>query len=391
MKAMISKRLEGIQEYYFSQKLKEIETLRKAGNPIINLGIGSPDLKPDNRVIEILQEESRSFKAHGYQSYKGVLKLRQAIADFYANWYQVSVDAETEILPLMGSKEGIMHICMTYIDAGDEVLVPNPGYPTYSSAVKLAGGVPVFYDLKEENNWEPDFDSLSALVTSKTKLLFVNYPHMPTGKAGSEGLFEKIVSLAMKYQLLVCNDNPYSFILNDKPLSLLAVPGAKDYVLELNSLSKSHNMAGWRVGMLIGCAQHIQDVLTFKSNMDSGMYLPLQLAAAKALESDAEWFNNLNGIYMKRREEAYKILDLLGCTYQKKQNGLFVWAKVSAGNMDGYALSDRVLYDADVFITPGGIFGSNGNQYIRISLCSDEEVFKTAAKQIEANINLLTR
>lgn len=386
MKAKVSKRLDGIQEYYFSQKLRELELRRNAGKPIINLGIGSPDMAPDTKVIETLKSESESSAAHGYQSYKGVLKLRQAIADFYANWYGVNISAETEVLPLIGSKEGIMHICMTYIDAGDEVLIPNPGYPTYSSAVKLAGGVPVYFDLKADSDWEPDFETLSTLVTHKTKLLFMNYPHMPTGKAGSEVLFEKIVAFARKHDLLVCNDNPYSFILTDKPMSLLAVPGAIDYVLELNSLSKSHNMAGWRVGMLIGSAQHVQDVLTFKSNMDSGMFLPLQLAAAKALTQDAAWFENLNSIYKKRRDLAYQILDMLDCTYSKKQNGLFVWAKVSANYADGYALSDYVFNNSHVFITPGGIFGSNGNQYIRISLCSEEAVFKAAIKQIASAI-----
>lgn len=382
----VSKRLEGIEEYYFSQKLREIEQLRQSGKQIINLGIGNPDMAPSEDVIQTLQLHSNAHHAHGYQSYKGLPVLRKAIANFYAKWYNVNINADTEVLPLMGSKEGIMHICMTYLNDGEAALVPDPGYPTYSSAIKLAGGVPVYYHLNEENNWEPDFEVLSKLVTPNTKLFFVNYPHMPTGKAGSMELFEKIIAFAKQHHLLVCNDNPYSFILNEKPLSMLSISGAFSHVLELNSLSKSHNMAGWRMGMLIASAQHINDVLTFKSNMDSGMFLPLQHAAAVALSKDEQWFMQLNAIYKQRREYVYQMLDYIGSSYSKTQNGLFVWAKISTDYEDGYAMSDALLYQYNVFITPGGIFGENGKGYIRVSLCSTVEILQQALNQIKGFI-----
>ncbi len=381
----VSNRLAGIEEYYFSQKIREIEQLRQSGKQIINLGIGSPDMSPSEDVIQALQLHSNAAHAHGYQSYKGLPVLRKAMVDFYAKWYGVHINADTEVLPLMGSKEGIMHICMTYLNPGDEVLVPDPGYPTYNSAVNLAGGVPVYYPLVEENNWEPDFEALSKLISQHTKLLFVNYPHMPTGQSGSIELFEHILAFAQQHHLLVCNDNPYSFILNEKPLSMLSLPGAIDYVLELNSLSKSHNMAGWRVGMLMASAQHISDVLTFKSNMDSGMFLPIQYAAAAALSKDEEWFFQLNAIYKQRREYVYQLLDSIGCTYSKTQNGLFVWAKIPIAYKDGFALSDALLYNCNVFITPGGIFGKNGKGYVRVSLCSNEAIIKQALNQIKVS------
>ena len=382
MEIKVSERLKGIGEYYFSQKLREIEQLNKQGKNIINLGIGSPDLPPHPDVVKILQEESSKPNTHAYQSYKGSPVLRNAIAEFYKNWYHVEVNADTEVLPLIGSKEGIMHICMTYLNNGDEAFIPNPGYPTYSSAVKLAGGKCVEYELKEENNWEPDFNELEKLDLSKVKLMWVNYPEMPTGKPATTQLFEKVVAFGKKHNILICHDNPYSFILNNKPISLLSVDGAKDVAIELNSLSKASNMAGWRVGMMVGAKERIEEVLRFKSNMDSGMFLPVQLAAAKALSLGTEWYEELNSVYTKRREVVYQLLDVLNCSYDKSQVGMFVWAKIPAAYKDGYVLSDEVLYNKNVFITPGGIFGSNGNGYIRISLCAKEEVLQQALQRI---------
>lgn len=379
---MIAKRLEGISEYYFSQKLREIDSLNKEGKSIINLGIGSPDLPPHPDVIRTLQEEAAKPGVHGYQGYKGIPALRQAFADWYQQWYHVTLDPDTEILPLLGSKEGIMHICMTYLNEGDEALIPDPGYPTYGSAVKLAGGKPVNYNLQEDRNWHPDLETLAAKDLSKVKLMFVNYPHMPTGQRVTPGLFENLVRFAKEHHILLVHDNPYSFILNDNPVSLLEVPGAKEVVLELNSLSKSHNMAGWRIGMLCGSKERIDEVLRFKSNMDSGMFMPLQLAAAKALSLGPEWYSHINGIYAKRRDKVYHILDILGCSYALNQVGLFVWAKIPDHYEDAYALSDEILYGASVFLTPGGIFGSKGNRYIRISLCGDLSRFEQAIARI---------
>jgi len=379
---MIAKRMEGVSEYYFSQKLREIELLNKEGKNIINLGIGSPDLPPHPDVIRTLQEEAAKPGVHGYQGYKGIPALRQAFADWYQQWYNVVLDPDTEILPLIGSKEGIMHICMTYLNEGDEALIPDPGYPTYASAVKLAGGKSRTYLLQEERNWYPDLEALAASDLSKVKLMFVNYPHMPTGQQVETGMFENLVRFAKENNLLLIHDNPYSFILNDNPVSLLKVPGAKEVVLELNSLSKSHNMAGWRIGMLCGSKERIEEVLRFKSNMDSGMFQPLQMAAAKALSLGKEWYSYINNIYAERRDEVYRILDILGCHYELKQVGLFVWAKIPDQYKDAYALSDEVLYGANVFLTPGGIFGSQGNRYIRISLCGDLSRFEQAIIRI---------
>jgi aspartate/methionine/tyrosine aminotransferase len=378
-----SNRLEGIGEYYFSQKLREIEQLNKAGKQIINLGIGSPDLAPHPEVIKVLQETSAADNVHAYQSYKGSPILRNAISEFYKKWYDVSVDPDTEVLPLIGSKEGIMHICMTYLNAGDQALIPNPGYPTYSSAVKLAGGEPVYYDLTLAGNWEPDLEALEKTDLSKVKLMWVNYPHMPTGQVPSVRFFETLIAFATRHQILICHDNPYSFILNETPQSLLSVKGANEVVVELNSLSKSSNMAGWRVGMLVGKKERIEEVLRFKSNMDSGMYLPIQLAAAKALGLGKDWYDSINVIYKARREKVFELLDLLNCTYSKTQVGMFVWASIPANYADGFALSDKVLYDANVFITPGGIFGTGGNGFIRISLCAPVERFELAIERVK--------
>jgi len=378
-----SRRLEGIGEYYFSQKLREIDELNKQGKNIINLGIGSPDLPPHPDVIKTLQEESAKPNVHAYQSYKGSPVLRKAISDWYRKWYDVELNPDTEILPLIGSKEGIMHICMTYLDKGDEVLVPNPGYPTYRSAVKLAGGKCVDYNLKEKNNYEPDFNKLSKKKLGKVKLMFVNYPQMPTGQTPSKELFEKIVAFGKENNILVIHDNPYSFILNAEPMSLLSVEGAKEVVMELNSLSKSHNMAGWRVGMLCGAKERIDEVLRFKSNMDSGMFLPVQLAAAKALTLGKEWQDEVNSIYKARREKVFEMLDLQKCKYSRQQVGLFVWAKIPSTYKDGYELSDEILYNSNVFITPGGIFGDGGEKYIRVSLCGSIERFEEAKARIK--------
>ncbi len=382
----VSSRLNGIGEYYFSQKLREIEQLNQAGKQIINLGIGSPDLPPHPSVIQTLQEEAARPDVHAYQSYKGSPILRKAMSKWYQKWYGVTLDPDQEILPLIGSKEGIMHVCMTYLNEGDIALVPNPGYPTYRSAVKLAGGTCVDYNLTEEENWQPDFHALEAIIKAnprKVKLMWVNYPHMPTGQLPDPALFEAIVQFGKKHGVLICHDNPYSFILNDRPASLLAVEGAKEVVIELNSLSKSHNMAGWRVGILAGSADRLNEVMRFKSNMDSGMFLPAQLAAAKALQLDDAWYRQVNATYRERQVKAFEIMELLSCTYATSQAGMFVWGKVPAAYKDSYALSDAVLYDANVFITPGGIFGKNGEAYIRISLCSSIEKLTESKERIQ--------
>lgn len=378
-------RLDGIGEYYFSQKLREIDQLNKQGKNIINLGIGSPDLPPHPDVIKTLQQESIKPHVHGYQNYKGSPVLRNAISTWYKNFYSVDLDPDTEVLPLIGSKEGIMHICMTYFQQGDTVLVPNPGYPTYSSAVKLSGAMPVYFDLLEKNNYQPDLAQLKEL--SNAKAIFLNYPHMPVGASMDMQTMKAVIDWATQNNILIIHDNPYSFILNETPQSLLSIDGAKNVVIELNSLSKSHNMAGWRIGMLCAAKEKVNEVLRFKSNMDSGMFLPVQLAAAKALTLGKEWHDEVNAIYSERREKVYAMLDILGCSYSKKQAGLFIWASVPAMYEDGYALCDKILYHKNVFITPGGIFGTAGNHYIRISLCGSIEKFDEAILRIKASPN----
>ncbi len=382
MNITVSERLNGIGEYYFSKKLREIDELNKQGKKIINLGIGSPDLPPHPDVIKVLQEEAAKPNMHAYQNYKGSPVLRNAIAGFYKTWYRVDLDSNSEILPLIGSKEGIMHICMTYLNNGDEALIPNPGYPTYSSAVKLAGGKCVEYDLKEENEWEPDFGVLESTDLSRIKIMWINYPQMPTGRQASPELFKKVIAFGKKHSILICHDNPYSFILNDNPVSLMSTEGAKETAIELNSLSKSGNMAGWRVGMMVGAKERIDEVLRFKSNMDSGMFLPVQLAAAKALSLGKDWYDELNNIYAERRKYVFQLLDILKCEYDKTQAGMFVWAKIPSYYKDGYNLSDDILHKKNVFLTPGGIFGSNGNEYIRVSLCAKKEVLAEALERI---------
>ena len=388
---MTAKRLQGIGEYYFSQKLREIDELNRQGKQIISLGIGSPDMPPHPDVIKTLQDESAKPNVHAYQSYKGSPVLRQAISQWYKTWYNVSLDADSEILPLIGSKEGIMHICMTYINAGDDVFVPNPGYPTYRSAATLAGGNIVEYTLEEKNNWLPNLEALEKQIAGLKKqqaarLLFVNYPHMPTGQLSTLSFFECLVAFKKKNNVLIVHDNPYSFILNDHPLSILSVAGAKEVAVELNSLSKSQNMAGWRVGMLCGAKERIDEVLRFKSNMDSGMFLPVQLAAAKALTLGQDWYDGINTMYRNRRAKVFTLLQLLGCSFSLQQAGMFVWAKIPASYKDGYALSDEALYNAGIFITPGGIFGSAGNNYIRVSLCCTEQKIQESIERVKASL-----
>ena len=376
-------RLNNISEYYFSRKLKEIDDLNKKGRQIINLGIGSPDQPPHPDVIKTLNEESAKPNQHSYQSYRGSIILRRAMSSWYKQWYNVDLDPESEILPLIGSKEGIVHICMTFLNPGDKVLVPNPGYPAYRAAVYLTGSDCIDYELNEENNWMPDFNFLESLDMSSVKMMWLNYPHMPTGQLPSKELFERVITFGNKHNILICHDNPYSFILNDKPLSLLSIKNAKDTAIELNSLSKSHNMAGWRVGLLAGNEQIINEVLRFKSNMDSGMFLPLQLAAAKALSLPHEWYEGVNSVYRGRRNKAFTLLKNLKTVFSESQAGMFIWAKIDDSEKDCYTFIDKILDNAGVFVTPGAIFGSAGNRYIRVSLCATIEKLDEAIKRVE--------
>lgn len=383
MQIQVAARLQHTEEYFFSKKLREIEVLNQAGHRVINLGIGSPDLPPHPKVIETLNHFAGQSDVHAYQSYKGIFPLREAIAKWYNKYYQVSLNPDTEILPLIGSKEGIMHICMTYLQEGDEALIPNPGYPTYSAAVRLSGATGVTYALTAEKNWLPDLDALAQTDLSKVKVMWVNYPHMPTGAEANEDFFDSLISFGERNNILICHDNPYSFILTERPRSILSRPRAKECVIELNSLSKSSNMAGWRVGMLSASADRINEILRFKSNMDSGMLLPLQMAAAAALGLASDWYSSLNDIYRKRRKKAEELLKVLDCTFSKEQVGLFLWARIPQQYSNGYELSEYILQEAKVFITPGGIFGSEGNDYIRVSLCAKEEVFEAAINRIK--------
>lgn len=373
-----AKRLDIIEEYYFSSKLREVRQLASEGKPIINMGIGSPDLKPSQAVIDAVVLAMQDENAHQYQSYQGLPDLRQAMASFYQDKYGVSLNTATEILPLMGSKEGIMHISLAFLNEGDHVLIPNPGYPTYSSVTNLVGAIPVYYDLAASNNWEPDFDALEKLDLTKVKIMWVGYPHMPTGARGSLGLFQKLVAFAKKHQIVLINDNPYSFVLNNKPMSLLQVSGAKEVALELNSLSKTFNMAGWRVGMVLGNANYIDAILKVKSNMDSGMFFGIQKGAIAALKSEASWFDSMNEIYRRRRVLTEKLAEKLGCEVYKEGVGLFVWAKLPNGITSAEKFIDTILYEKSIFITPGTIFGSNGEGYIRFALCVGEEKVQEA-------------
>ena len=363
-----AKRLQTVEEYYFSSKLREVRQLISEGKPIINMGIGSPDLAPDESVIAAIQNAVKDENAHQYQSYQGLPELRKGMADFYKNHFEVDLNFNSELLPLMGSKEGIMHISLAFLNEGDEVLIPNPGYPTYTSVTKLVGAEPVFYDLTQANNWEPNFEVLEQRDLSKVKLMWINYPHMPTGATGSLHLFQKLVDFAKKHQILLVNDNPYSFVLNDNPMSILQAKGAKDIALELHSLSKTFNIAGWRVGFVLGNSEMIDAILKVKSNMDSGMFYGIQKGAIEALKSDQSWFRNLNETYNERRLLVFKLAQKLGCTFDKNAVGLFVWAKLP-GAIDAEKFIDTILNEKHIFITPGTVFGSNGAGYIRFSLC----------------------
>lgn len=376
-------RLEGISEYYFAAKLREIAEMRAAGKNVINLGIGSPDLPPDPSVLESLHISAQMPTSHGYQSYTGTPALREAWAKWYDTFYQVKLDPATEILPLIGSKEGIMHIAMTFLEAGDIALVPNPGYPTYRAASMLAGATVQYYDLSAELEWQPDLVALEAQDLSKVKIMWVNYPHMPTGAPAKSEVFRSLIAFGKKHNILIVNDNPYSFILNSNPQSILSQPGAMDVALELNSLSKSNNMAGWRIGAVLGNPAHLTAILRFKSNMDSGQFLPMQHAAIQALNLSKDWYTQLNTTYTERQVQAFAILQAIDCQFDSNQQGMFVWAKIPDHWADCYALSDHLLYQANVFLTPGGIFGSAGERYVRISLCQDIELFKSALERIK--------
>ncbi|MFN3138825.1 MAG: pyridoxal phosphate-dependent aminotransferase [Allomuricauda sp.] len=371
-------RLNSVKEYYFSTKLREVRGLMAQGKPIINMGIGSPDLAPSPQVLETLRNSIIDAGAHQYQSYQGLPQLRKAIADFYQQKFDVAVEPDSEILPLMGSKEGIMHISMAFLNEGDEVLLPNPGYPTYASVTNLVGGVPVTYDLKEEKGWFPDLEELAKKDLSKVKLMWISYPHMPTGATATMEQLESLVDFAKRNNILLVNDNPYSFVLSNNPTSILSIEGAKEHTLELNSLSKTFNMAGWRVGMVLGSAAHITAILKVKSNMDSGMFYGIQMGAIAALQSGPEWFEALDRVYSTRRELMFELADTLGCTYDTNAVGMFVWCKLPKGAGPSEEFIDKVLYDKDIFIAPGTIFGSNGEGYIRFSLCVKEEKIKEA-------------
>ena len=373
-------RLQSVQEYYFSRKLREVRQLMAEGKPVINMGIGSPDIAPDITVIEAMQKAMFDDKAHEYQSYQGLPELRKGMADFYKKHFNVDLDFNAEILPLMGSKEGIMHISLAFLNEGDEVLIPNPGYPTYASVTELVQAKAVYYDLSDTTNWQPDFEALEKSDLSKVKLMWVSYPHMPTGVNGTLELFEKLISFGKKHNILIVNDNPYSFVLNGNPISILQAEGAKDIALELNSLSKTYNMAGWRVGMVLGNPTLIDAILKVKSNMDSGMFYGIQKGAIEALKLGNDWFEKQNEIYSKRRDLIFKLAEKLNCTFDKNSVGLFVWAKLPEGILSEEFI-DRVLIEKHVFITPGTIFGSNGEGYIRFSLCVTEEKIQQAIER----------
>ena len=380
-------RISNVSEYYFSKKLKEIAKLNAEGKDIISLGIGSPDMPPSEQTIEALCDDARKADAHGYQSYIGIPELRQAFATFYQKNFGVELNPANEIQPLMGSKEGVMHISLAFLNKGDEVLVPNPGYPTYSSVSNIVEAKIINYDLDENNGWQPDFEKLEAMDLSRVKLMWVNYPNMPTGARATKELFEKLVDFGRRHNIIIVNDNPYSFILNNEKLSILSIPGAKDICIELNSLSKSHNMPGWRMAMVASNPQFIEWILRIKSNMDSGMFRPMQKAAVAAMSNDDEWHEKHNiELYAKRRALAEEIMTTLGCSFDKDQVGMFLWGKIPSKYESSAELADRVLYDARVFITPGFIFGSNGEKYVRISLCSKEDKLQNALDRIKENI-----
>ena len=378
-----SRRLNSVEEYYFSKKLREVSKMVQNGEPIINMGVGSPDLFPSRNVINEIKSSLTNPSAHKYQSYQGLPELREAISQFYKKYFYINLNPLNEVLPLMGSKEGIMHISLAFLNAGDEVLIPNPGYPTYSSVTKLVEASPVFYDLNSENNWFPNLSDIEKRDLSKVKIMWINYPHMPTGASADLSKFEELVKFAKRNNILLVNDNPYSFILNDNFLSLLVVKNSKNYVLELNSLSKSFNMSGWRVGMLVGSSKNIEKVLKVKSNMDSGMFYGIQKGAISALNLDSSWFEDLNKIYSERRKLIWKLAEKLNCSFDKNSKGLFVWAKLPDKIKSSEKFIDKILNENKIFIAPGTIFGSNGEGYIRFSLCIDEYKIKEAINRIE--------
>ena len=377
-----AKRLESVSEYYFSRKLKEVAAMNAAGMQVISLGVGSPDMPPSEETVETLCTEAHNPDGHGYQPYVGIPELREAFSRFYKRWYGVELDAKSEIQPLIGSKEGILHVTLAFVNPGEQVLVPNPGYPTYTSLSRLLGAEVVHYDLKDENGWMPDFDALERMDLSRVKLMWTNYPNMPTGANATPELYERLVDFARRKGIVIVNDNPYSFILNDHPLSILSVEGAKDCCIEFNSMSKSHNMPGWRIGMIAANPTFISWILKVKSNIDSGMYRAMQLAAVKALDADADWYEGNNANYSTRRKTAGAIMDALGCTYDENQVGMFLWGRIPAHYTDVEELTERVLHEARVFIVPGFIFGSNGSRYIRISLCAKNDKLEEALKRI---------
>ena len=375
-------RIKNIEEYYFSKKLKEVSSLEKDGRPIINMGIGSPDLSPDKLVIDALKESLSYPRSSMYQSYQGLPDLRKAIADFYKNNYNVNIDYTSEVLPLMGSKEGIMHVSMAFLNKGDKVLIPNPGYPTYTSVTKILEAEPVYYDLVEEKKWQPDWDYLDSIDSNKIKLMWLNYPNMPTGAKADINTFDRLIDWARSRKIILVNDNPYSFILNDFPESILSRNGAFEVCLELNSLSKSFNMAGWRVGMLLGNNKFIKDVVKIKSNMDSGMFYGIQKGAIASLNLKKKWFKSLNEIYFKRREKVFELAKKLNTSFDRNTSGLFVWAKLHEKVESSEKFIDKILYNHNIFITPGSIFGSKGDRFIRLSLCVEEKLIEEAIKRL---------
>ena len=378
-----SNRLNTVKEYYFSKKLREVAKLVQLGKPIINMGIGSPDLFPSKSVIDTLKNSLNDQDAHKYQSYQGLLELRKAISKFYLKFFDVQSNPVNEVLPLMGSKEGIMHISLTFLNPGDEVLIPNPGYPTYSSVTKLVEAKPIFYDLNKENNWFPNLLDLEKKDLSRVKIMWINYPHMPTGSSATINQFKDLINFSKKHKILLINDNPYSFILNNEFISLLSIKNAKENCMELNSLSKAFNLSGWRVGMLLGSKENISRILKVKSNMDSGMFYGIQKGAIQALNLDNKWFSSLNIIYSKRRVLMWELASILKCEVDKSSKGLFVWAKLPVGINSSEQFINNILTEKNIFITPGTIFGSNGEGYIRFSLCIDEEKIKEAIKRFK--------
>ena len=377
-------RVGSIQEYYFSKKLKEVAEMNAQGKNVISLGIGSPDLPPSEETIETLCTHAHQANEHGYQPHVGIPELRQGFADWYKKWYGVELDPKSEIQPLIGSKEGILHISLAFLNPGDGVLIPNPGYPTYSSVSKLVGAKLIYYDLLEDKGWQPDFDALEQMDLSGVKMMWTNYPNMPTGGNATPALYERIVDFGRRHGILICNDNPYSFILNEHPLSILAVPGAKEICIELNSMSKAHNMPGWRMAMLASNAQFVQWVLKVNSNIESGQFKPMQYAAAKALQADKSWYDGMNKVYRSRRDLAGQIMQALGCTYDEQQVGMFLWGRIPDSAESAEAIANKVLYEARVFLTPGFIFGSRGERYIRISLCCKNEALQEALNRVKS-------